>query len=413
VPKRPRTFALLAGCGFLALGLGLAPPTRAEPQTHQTPQPVAESGPDEIIDTQTAVVDVTTLGDLGGLIDKLAEKRVVFVGESHDRYEDHLNQWAIIYGLHVKEKDLAIGMEFFQQPFQPDLDDYVAGRISEAELLRRTDYFERWRFDYRLYRPLLRLARDHGIPIVALNLEKEITEKVGDGGMESLSEAERARIPADIDRGDEAYRARVRAVFDAHPQMRGHDSEEGKDEPDAADARFERFLSVQLLWDEGMAERAARYLQDNPGKMMVVLAGAGHLEYGQGIPKRLLRRIQAPAAIVLNGTERDLDPTAADFLLYPRRVSLPAAGLLGVRLDTEAKGEGVAVKGFSDTSGAKAAGMAEGDRIVRVGQTVVAGYADIRIALLDGRPGQRMPVEVLRERLFGGPERVTMEVELH
>jgi uncharacterized iron-regulated protein len=371
-----------------------------------------ESGPDEIIDTQTAVVDVTTLGDLGGLIDKLADKRVVFVGESHDRYEDHLNQWAIIYGLHVKEKDLAIGMEFFQQPFQQDLDAYVAGRITEAELLRRTDYFERWRFDYRLYRPLLRLARDHGIPIVALNLEKEITEKVGDAGIEALSEAERARIPADMDRGDEVYRARVRAAFDSHPQMRGHDSEEGKDEPEAADARFERFLSVQLLWDEGMAERAARYLQDNPGKMMVVLAGAGHLEYGQGIPKRLQRRIQAPSAIVLNGTERDLDPTAADFLLYPRQVSLPAAGLLGVRLDTEAKGEGVAVKGFSETSGAKAAGMAEGDRIVRVGQTVVGGYADIRIALLDGRPGQRMPVEVLRERLFGGPERVSMEVEL-
>ena len=405
--------AVVPGYALLALGLTLAPPAHAEATTNPGTQPVMESGPDEIIDTQTAVIDVTTLGDLGGLVDKLADKRMVFVGESHDRYEDHLNQWAIIYGLHVKEKDLAIGMEFFQQPFQQDLDDYVAGRISEAELLRRTDYFERWRFDYRLYRPLLRLARDHGIPIVALNLEKEITEKVGDGGMEALSEAERARIPTDMDRGDEVYRARVRAVFDAHPQMRDHDSEEGKDEPEAADARFERFLSVQLLWDEGMAERAARYLQENPGKMMVVLAGAGHLEYGQGIPKRLLRRIQAPAAIVLNGSERDLDPQAADYLLYPRRVALPAAGLLGVRLDTEAKGEGVAVKGFAEDSGAKAAGMAEGDRIVRVGQTAVASYADIRIALLDSRPGQRLPVEVLRERLFGGPERVSMEVELH
>lgn len=372
-----------------------------------------ESGPDEIIDTQTGVVDMSTLGDLGGLIDKLADKRVVVVGESHDRYEDHLNQRAIIYGLHVKDKDLAIGMEFFQQPFQEALDDYVAGRIGEAELLRRTDYFERWRFDYRLYRPILRLARDHGIPIVALNLEKEITEKVGDEGMEALSEAERARIPADIDRDDGAYRARVRAVFDSHPQMRDHDKEGGKSEADNADARFERFLSVQLLWDEGMADRAARYLQENPGKMMVILAGAGHLEYGQGIPKRLQRRIDVPAAIVLNGTQRDLDPRAADFLLYPQHVSLPAAGLLGVLLDTESKGEGVGVKGFSENSGAKAAGMEEGDRIVKVGETATAGYADIRIALLDARPGQRMSVEVLRERLLLGPERVSMEVELH
>jgi uncharacterized iron-regulated protein len=417
VPNRPKTFAVLPCYAFLAFGLALAAPVsfaeQGPDQPTQIAQPAMESGPDEIVDTQTAVVDVTTLGDLGGLIEKFADKRVVFVGESHDRYEDHLNQLAIIYGLHVKEKDLAIGMEFFQQPFQQDLDDYVAGRIGEAELLRRTDYFERWRFDYRLYRPILRLAREHGIPIVALNLEKEITEAVGDGGIEALSEAQRARVPADMDRGDEAYRARVRSVFDAHPQMRDHDKEEGKDDPEAAEARFERFLSVQLLWDEGMAERAARYLQDNPGRMMVVLAGAGHLEYGQGIPKRLQRRIQVPAAVVLNGTQRDLDPHAADFLLYPRRVALPAAGLLGVLLDTEAKGEGVAVKGFSEDSGAKAAGMAEGDRIVRVGETPVAGYADIRIALLDGRPGQRMPVEVLRKPLFGDPDRVNMEVELH
>jgi len=372
-----------------------------------------DSAPDEIVDTQTTVVDTKTLGDLGGLIDKLAEKRVVFVGETHDRYEDHLNQWAIIYGLHVKEKDLAIGMEFFQQPFQQPLDDYVAGRISEAELLRRTDYFERWRFDYRLYRPILRLAREHDIPIVALNLEREITEKVGDRGLESLTAEEQARIPADMDRGDQAYRARVRAIFDSHPPI--PDPLLGADQQvDHSDeARFERFLAVQLLWDEGMADRAARYLRDHPGRMMVILAGAGHLEYGQGIPQRLRRRLQAPDAVVLSGAERALDPRAADYLLYPRRVSLPAVGLLGVRLDTQDKGEGVAVKGFAENSGAKQAGMAEGDRIVRIGETAVGAYADIRIALLDSRPGQHIPVEVLRERLFGGPERVSLDVELH
>jgi len=42
-----------------------------------------------------------------------------------------------------------------------------------------------------------------------------------------------------------------------------------------------------------MAERAADYLQRNPKRRMVVLAGSGHLMYGQGIPKRLLRRQRA------------------------------------------------------------------------------------------------------------------------
>ncbi|HSQ06708.1 MAG TPA: PDZ domain-containing protein, partial [Chromatiaceae bacterium] len=107
------------------------------------------------------------------------------------------------------------------------------------------------------------------------------------------------------------------------------------------------------------------------------------------------------------------DPKAADFLLYPRGVALPAAGLLGVLLDTDSKGEGVAVKGFSENSGAKAAGMEEADRIVRVGETTIAAYADLRIALVDSRPGQRIPVEVLRKPLLGSPDRVDLEVELH
>ena len=118
---------------------------------------------DEIPDTHTRVVDPATLTGLDALVTKLTDRRVIFVGESHDRYEDHLNQLAVIRGLHEQDVDLAIGMEMFQQPFQPALDAYIAGEINEEEMLRRTDYFERWRFDYRLYRPILRYAREQAV----------------------------------------------------------------------------------------------------------------------------------------------------------------------------------------------------------------------------------------------------------
>ena len=170
---------------------------------------------------------------------------------------------------------------------------------------------------------------------------------------------------------------------------------------------------MQLLWDEGMADRAARYLRENPSKSMVILAGAGHVEHGQGIPKRLLRRVPSESAIVLNGTARELDPGIADFLLYPRRVELPAPGLLGVLLDLESAGEGVGVQGFVDHSGAKAAGMEEGDRIVKVGDDEIASYADVRISLLGSRPGQTIPVEVLRKHVITADQRLRFEVELH
>lgn len=392
---------LFLGVGGVAANPAATDPTGTGPtgtdpaETAGTP---AGPVPEPIPDTQTRVLDPSLLTDMERLIDTIADRRVVFVGESHDRYEDHLNQLAVIEGLHRRGKDLAIGMEFFQQPFQPALDVFIAGEIDELELLRRSEYFDRWRFDYRLYRPILRFAREHGIPVIALNLEAELTEKVGQGGIASLSPEEQARVPSDMDREDPAYRERVRQVFDMHPARE--------------DRAFEHFLEVQLLWDEGMAARAARYLSEHPDKTLVVLAGAGHVEYGQGIPKRVLRRVQVPAASLLNGSVRELDPSAADFLLYPRHVDLPPSGLLGVMLGKKADHQGARVEGFAEGSGAKAAGIEEGDEIVRIGDHAVSGYADIRIALIDSRPGQRLPVEVRRKHVIGGDEHLTFEVEL-
>ncbi|MFD2110332.1 ChaN family lipoprotein [Thiorhodococcus fuscus] len=380
--------ATLFGFGGLACSTSMADRTT-----------FAHDAKDALAANDTRVVESARLLGMDWLIGRLADRRLVFVGERHDRYADHLNQLAIIQGLVARGKRLAIGMECFQQPFQGALDDYVAGRIDEVELLRRTQYFDRWRFDYRLYRPILRYARAHKIPLIALNLPAELTGKVGALGIDGLDAADRTSIPAEIDRGDPAYRDRLRAVFDQHPG--------------AEHRNFEHFLVVQLLWDEGMAERAAKYLKAHPDRTLVVLAGAGHLEYGQGIPQRLLRRVPAPAAVVLNGTDRALDREAADYFLFPASVELPASGLLGIQLDEDTPGEGVRVVGLGEGSGAKAAGMDEGDRILSIEGQPVARYADIRIALLDASPGQRLSVEVLRKRLVGGDQRLTLEVELH
>lgn len=360
----------------------------------------SDVGPEERQEERhTDVVDLSLVTGMGALVQKLQGRRVLFVGENHDRYEDHLEELAIVGGLQARGKDFAIGVEFFQQPFQKYLDAYVAGDISEREMLRRTEYFGRWRFDYRLYRPILRFAREHRIPVIALNLEREITRKIAEGGMRVLTPAERARIPAEIDRSDKEYRKRIREAFEQHPKS-------GK-------ITFEHFLDVQLLWDEGMAARGALYLERHPAKDMVILAGAGHVEYGQGIPQRLLRRVRASSAIVLDGKDRRPDPKLADFLLYPHPEELPPPGLLGVMLDTDSPGKGIAVRGFTRGSGAKAAGIEVNDRILRIGDEPISSYSDIRIAMLDRRPGQKVKVEVLRKHMIASDERLTFEIELH
>lgn len=400
----PPTFALALLAAAWTPGACAAEPP-APPAAHDASASVASS-PGQVAqdvvsgtdDPATRVLDVASLSEIDQLIEQLADDRLVFIGETHDRYEDHLNQLAIIRGLHERGNAVAIGMEFFQQPFQDRLDAYVAGVLSEAELLRETEYFERWRFDYRLYRPILRYAREHGLPLIALNLPREITDKVGDGGIASLSPEEAAQIPRDIDREAPGYRAHLEAIFAMHPK--------------ADDASFEHFLEVQLLWDEGMAERASRWLEEHPDSQLIVLAGSGHIEYGRGIPSRVQRRLDLPMSIVMNGQQRPLDPKMADFLLYPETVSLPKTGLMGVMLDTESEGEGVGVQGFAQQSGAREAGVKEGDRIIEIGDMPISSYADIRIALMDSEPGQQVAVGILREPLVGNAEQLRFDVTL-
>lgn len=383
---------LIVAAMLLAAGVS----SQAEPGAPAAPSP--QDGVSALQGNPARVLESARLTGMDELIERLLDRRVIFVGEHHDRYEDHLNQAAIIEGLLARGRSLAIGLEMFQQPYQSALDAYVAGTIDEAEMLRRTQYFDRWRFDYRLYRPILRLARERSIPLIALNLESELTRKVGDGGIASLSETERARLPAEIDREDPAYRARLEAIFKHHPADQQRN--------------FEHFLEVQLLWDEGMAERAARYLAENPQRTLVVITGGGHVEYGQGIPKRLARRQSVPMAVLLNGNGRVPEPEAADFFLYPASVELPPSGKLGVMLNEDEAGQGMRVDGFSDDSGAKTAGMQTGDRILRVDDRPIERYADIRVALLDAEPGRKVQVEVARKRVIGADERLTLEVEL-
>jgi uncharacterized iron-regulated protein len=124
------------------------------------------------------VLDLNAFSTMEQIIPALAEKRVVFIGEQHTRYDHHLIQLEIIRRLHALHPKMAIGMEMFQQPFQRHLDEYVAGSIDELAMLRATEYYRRWRMDYRLYAPILRYAREHGLPVIALNIPSELTHNV-------------------------------------------------------------------------------------------------------------------------------------------------------------------------------------------------------------------------------------------
>lgn len=347
-------------------------------------------------DISIQAMDLRQLLDLTDVISALSPYQVVFIGENHPRYDQHLNQLAIIRGLYAKHPDLVIGAEFVQKPFQQYLDQYIAGQINTREFLDKIEYYDRWRYDFRLYAPIFEFARENGIPMLALNVPTELIQKVGREGLKGLSADERAQLPATIDRSGAKYRKRLKKVYDNHPKSFGD---------------FESFYEAQLVWDEAMAESAANYLQDHPEAHLIVLAGNGHLAYGVGIPERFSRRLNnISKAVVLNGWEGAPEPELADYLLFSKEKELPKAGFLGVILkQSDGKLE---ISEFSEKSAAKAAGIKEDDEILSLNGRAVSDIADVKEIMWDKKPGEVMLVRISRDTLLGENEEKEFKVEL-
>jgi len=299
---------------------------------------------------------------LGDVIKEIAKSRVVYVGESHTEFSSHLNQLKIIKAMYKNNPKLSIGMEMFQKQFQKHLDEFVLGKISEKEMLIKTEYFKRWKYDYELYRPIMLFAKENRIPIVALNIDREITKKVVGGGFDSLSKEQLAEVPSAINFNNEKYKEQLRGVYGMHQSERFEN--------------FEQFYHAQLLWDESMATNMVNFLNKNPNYSMAVLAGNGHVMHGYGIPSRAERRGISEYKIVLNLTNPE--PGIGDYILYPSAVGTIKAKKLGVYFESD---ELLRVKKIAENSLAQKAQIKEGDKVVAFNKTAVKNLYEIKTEL--------------------------------
>jgi uncharacterized iron-regulated protein len=338
------------------------------------------------LEHEASAVDISKLKELFDVIEGVADKKIIYVGEVHDVFAHHAVQLDIIKGIFKKNKRVAIGMEMFQKPFQETLDRFIAGTISEKEFLKQTEYFKRWGFDYNLYKPILDFARKNKLPVLAMNIQREIIEKVSRQGIDSLTKEEAKEIPSGMDFSDSSYRERLHKVFKMHRDWKNRN--------------FEYFYQSQIIWDETMSQSIDEFLRKNPDYQIVVLAGKGHLEYGSGIPNRTSRRNKHSYAIVLIDAkvERDI----ADYVIFPK----PVEGVTAPKLMTflSVDDEGIRITGFPENSVSEEAGLKVGDLILSLDNDKVQGIEDIKIHLLYRKEGETIKVRVKREKQEGYEE---------
>jgi len=327
------------------------------------------------------------------LIEALGRKRVVYIGETHTSRPDHLLQLMLIEALHEQNSQLAIGMEMFPRSSQPALDRYIEDPgYSEADFLEDSGYFSVWGYDYRLFRPIFDFARKHRIPLVGLNIERDIVSTIfKNGSLEALSETQRQSLPSEMRLDMTGYIGRLRSTY----QMHQHGG--------SANGGFPGFIQAQAVWDETMAESIVAYLSAHPETSMVVLAGSQHTRKDSGIPPRVARRLEVEQASVLNkATNPDSTERLAaitDYLFFLDSGEFMPQGKIGVILEesTDQGPAGMRITGLSPHSNAEAAGLRPADRLIFIDEFTIRNMVDVKLALLDSKAGDTVTVGIIRK----------------
>lgn len=349
------------------------------------------------------------------LFDDLTRKSIVLLGETHDRAEHHRWQLHTLAALSSRTGKLVIGFEMFPRRLQSVLDKWVKGELTAKAFLKASEWRKVWGFDAELYLPLFDFARMHGIPMVALNVERSLVASVGAKGWESVPKEKREGLtdpaPALL-----SYQRDLAMVYLRKEAFRkasksgappaSHDNvsvDETKVESTVRKPEFQHFVQAQLTWDRAMAEALAAAKRKSPEALVVGIMGSGHIERAHGIPHQLKDLGISDTAILIPVEARTAcEKTGTDFADAVFTLNSPGSNptlrerlKLGVLIRN---GEGtVLVDRVMPGSVAEFAKLQKGDKIVRAAGFDIRNTGDLIEVVSRQAPGTWLPLIIERD----------------
>ncbi|MSP97821.1 MAG: PDZ domain-containing protein [Betaproteobacteria bacterium] len=330
-----------------------------------------------------------------------AGREIVLLGEKHDEADHHAWQLQTLAALHALRPRMVIGFESFPRRVQAVLDQWIAGELSETQFLDKSDYDKVWSMPSRLYMPLFQFARINRIPMLALNVDRELTRQITQSGWDGVAVANKEGVsrPAPA---SPAYRDTLFDIYKEHPRARQKSGDVSR-----TDADFLHFIDSQTTWDRAMAEALTQRLRvapDNARPLAVGIMGAGHIRDGHGVPHQLRDLgISSIAALVPVAAAEGCTPLTSGFAdavfalptLPPEAPRKPRLGISLQRTDN-----GIEVLDVIQGSLAESTGMRKGDVIVSVAGATVTQAGSVTAAVRAQPAGTWLPMTVRREAIM-------------
>ena len=329
------------------------------------------------------------------ILARAARAQVVLLGESHDNADHHRWELHTVAALAALRARVVLGFEMFPRRVQGALERWVAGELSEDEFLKASDWSRVWSYDAAFYLPLFHFARLNRMPMVALNVERNLVHMVGVKGLAAVPAEERegVSIPA---AASETYVERLFASYVAHPEKKAT-------APARTDPEFGRFVEAQLVWDRAMAQALADAAARNPDALVVGIMGSGHIAYGEGVPHQLANLgVNNIASLLPWDASADCTRFTASLAtaVFGLPAPLPAAPAatpprLGIRI--EAAPDGVRVSSVNPASIAELAGLRAGDVLIEAAGAAVKTTDELRAIVGRMAPGTWLPLKAKRQ----------------
>ena len=351
--------------------------------------------------TLDAITDTRTgeLLDPEELAERLSSARIVLIGESHTDINFHRVQLRVIRALREAGREVLIGLEMYPYTKQEYLDNWVEGRYTEKGFLDLSGWYDSWGYNWNYYSDIFHLARNHGLPMIALNTPREVISAVGKQGLENLSEEQREQLPPEVDTDSEQHYELFKAFFDDADQFHASMDE----------TQWRAMFAAQCSWDATFGYNALKVLETHqaPEVVLVVLVGSGHAAYDLGIQRQIANWSDVEVRTVIPISIRGRDDTEqieevqasyADFLWGLPAEDYPIYPSIG--LSTRSAGDDEArrtVIFIAEDSVGERAGFQIGDTLLTMdGQPLPNSQTFARL-MADKRWGDSTVIRVARE----------------
>ena len=212
---------------------------------------------------------------------------IIYIGEAHYTPSHVEAALQVLQSVVNGGRTPVLGMEMFSWDGQTGLDRYLTGIVTSTEdFLTESHWKNNWGGKYADYSPLVDFAKTHGVTLLGLNPPRPLVRSVAKQGLAAVGsdpQEQRWTIPVPFPADDPEYR---RVIYEQIEQCHAGLSQEV----------YQKIYEASVFRDEGMASVITTTVKSEAlgPTTFVSYTGAGHIQYGLPIPKRVHRQLGVP-----------------------------------------------------------------------------------------------------------------------